>query len=50
MDLCNDKKYLKEERVKAKNLKQNIVGIMSDDYNKYDQQSHGSQINEEGIY
>lgn len=34
MTLCNDKKVLKEERLKAKNLKQNIVGIMSEDYNK----------------
>ncbi len=33
MELCNDKNKLKEERLKAQDLKQRIVGVVSDEFN-----------------
>ena len=32
MELCNDKNKLKDERVKAQDLKQKIVGVATDDF------------------
>jgi hypothetical protein len=48
-ELCNDKNKLKEERAKAKDLKQKIVGTQCDDYNR---NSYSSVLgkNEIGVY